>query len=67
MIGVLGHDSALQGYTGPGKNLVNEMNCYESCPWCRIDLSSYKNIDIGQMCINSQVDLSAIEYYSTSA
>ena len=26
MIGVLGHDSALQGYTGPGTTWANEMN-----------------------------------------
>ena len=26
MIGVLGHNSALQGYTGPGTTLVIEMN-----------------------------------------
>ena len=25
MNGVLGHDSALQGYTGPGATLANEM------------------------------------------
>ena len=25
MIGVLGHDSALKGYTGPGKTWANEM------------------------------------------
>ena len=26
MIGVLGHDSALKGYTGPGTTWANEMN-----------------------------------------
>ena len=26
MIGVLGHDSALQGYTRPGTSWTNEMN-----------------------------------------
>ena len=32
MIGVLFHDSALQGYTWPGTTWADEMNvCYETC------------------------------------
>ena len=30
--GDLGHDSALQGYTGPGTTWNSEMNFYEPCP-----------------------------------
>ena len=36
MNGVLGHNSALKGYTEPGI-WAKEMNCYESCPRCRIN------------------------------
>ena len=32
MIAVLDHDSALEGYTGPGTTWVNDIFCYESYP-----------------------------------
>ena len=33
MNGVIGQDSALQGYTGPGQpGLMRQEFCYESCP-----------------------------------
>ena len=39
--GVLGHDSALYGITGPGTTWVNKMNfCSETFPWCRINCST---------------------------
>ena len=32
MIGVLGHDSALEGYTGPGPTWANEINLMNHAP-----------------------------------
>ena len=38
MNGVLGYNSALRGYTGPGTTWANEMNFgYRPCPRCRIN------------------------------
>ena len=38
MIGVLVHDYALKGYTGPGTTWANEMKfCYKSC-FCLFDV-----------------------------
>ena len=40
MIGVLGHDSAPLYCAGDNLGEYDEF-CYESCPWCRIDRSTF--------------------------